>query len=142
MEKITVTIICTNEEKKIRGALESVKWADEIVIIDGGSKDRTLEICREYTDNIFVNPWPGWIEQKNLAISKSRNKWILSLDSDERVSKELMDEICNELDNGNCDAYYIPIKPFYLGNPIMHCGWRSEERRVGKECRSRWSPYH
>ncbi|MDD5773709.1 MAG: glycosyltransferase family 2 protein, partial [bacterium] len=83
----------------------------------------TLDICREYTDKIFINPWPGWIEQKNLAISKSRNKWILSLDSDERVSKELKEEIAKELTIGGCDVYYIPIRPFYLGKPITHCGW-------------------
>lgn len=139
MEKITVTIICTNEEKKIRGALESVKWADEIVVVDGGSTDKTLEICRKYTDKVFVNPWHGWIEQKNLAISKSKNKWILSLDSDEMVSKELVEEIDNELSAGGYDGYYIPIKPFYIGKPILHCGWYpGHKMRLFNKEKGRW----
>lgn len=139
MEKVTVNIICTNEEKKIRGALESVKWADEIIIVDGGSTDRTLEICREYTDKIFINPWPGWIKQKNLAISKSSNKWILSLDSDEEVTKELKEEILKELNTGAFEVYYIPIKPFYLGAPITHCGWYPGYKiRLFNKEKSKW----
>ncbi|MEW6088055.1 MAG: glycosyltransferase family 2 protein [bacterium] len=139
MEKITVTIICTNEEKKIQGALESAEWADEIIVVDGGSTDKTLEICRKYTGKIFSNPWPGWIEQKNFAISKSKNKWILSLDSDERVSKELKEEINNELDTGGYDGYYIPIKPVYLGKPVTRCGWYPGYKlRLFNKEKSRW----
>ncbi|MBI5748121.1 MAG: glycosyltransferase, partial [Nitrospinae bacterium] len=62
MEKLSVTIITFNEEKNIRDCLESVKWADEIVVIDSFSTDKTLEICREYTDNVYQNKWPGFVE--------------------------------------------------------------------------------
>ncbi|HED33994.1 MAG TPA: glycosyltransferase family 2 protein, partial [Gammaproteobacteria bacterium] len=91
--KISVTIICKNEESRIRRCLDSVRWADEIVVVDSGSTDRTLEIVSEYTDKIFINDWPGFGLQKAFAVNKASYDWILSLDSDEVVSGALRSEI-------------------------------------------------
>src|SRR5439155_18506378 len=86
---LSCTIICYDEEESIRAALESVKWCDEIVVVDSFSRDRTVEICREYTDRIFQRPWPGFVEQKAFALEQARCPWVFNLDADERVSPEL-----------------------------------------------------
>ena len=84
--RVSCTVICFNEEDNIRAALESVKWCDEIVVVDSFSTDRTLEICREYTDQIHQRPWPGFVEQKAFALAQAHYPWVLNLDADERVS--------------------------------------------------------
>ncbi|MBE9503976.1 MAG: glycosyltransferase family 2 protein [Proteobacteria bacterium] len=123
MEKLSVTIITLNEERKIRDALESVKWADEIVIVDSGSTDKTLEICRKYTDKVFHQDWPGFVAQKNYATDKASHLWILSIDADERVTPELAEEIKAVLKAPKADAYAIPRRVFYLGRWINYSGW-------------------
>ena len=123
MEKLSVSIITLNEEEKIRDTLESVKWADEIVVIDSGSTDVTLDICREYTDKVYSNKWPGFVAQKNFATDKATHRWILSIDADERVTPELAEEIKQELSSPSADAYAIPRRVFYLGRWIDHSGW-------------------
>ena len=77
-EPLSCTIICCDEEEGIRAALESVKWCDEIVVVDSFSTDRTVEICREYTDRIYQRPWPGFVEQKAFALEQARCAWVLS----------------------------------------------------------------
>jgi glycosyltransferase involved in cell wall biosynthesis len=93
MPKISVAIITKNEEENIRECLESVQWADEIVVVDGGSTDRTRDICREFEARVFEEEWKGFARQKNSAVDKTRNEWVLSLDADERISPELQKEI-------------------------------------------------
>jgi glycosyltransferase involved in cell wall biosynthesis len=87
--KISAFIVCMNEEKNIRRCLDSLKWCDEIIVVDSGSSDTTLDICREYNTKIFQRPWPGFVEQKRFALSQCTNEWILNLDSDEEVSSAL-----------------------------------------------------
>ena len=123
MEKLSVTIITLNEEGKIRDALESVKWADEIVVVDSGSTDKTVEICRGYTDKVFHNDWPGFVAQKNYATDKASHLWILSIDADERVTPELAKEIKDVLKSPKVEAYAIPRRVFYLGRWINYSGW-------------------
>lgn len=124
MEKISVAIITKNEEGNIRECLKSVKWADEIVVVDNGSMDRTLEICREYGAQVHKEDWKGYAGQKNSAIEKTRNEWVLSLDADERVSPELRREIEATLEGcPSVDGYFIARKNYFLGRWIRHCGW-------------------
>ena len=95
LERISVVIICYNEEEKIERALSSVLGvADEIVVVDSGSQDQTVEICRKYTDRVFHRPWSGYRSQKQFACDLAHNEWILSLDADEEVSPELRTELC------------------------------------------------
>ncbi|MFH2012816.1 MAG: glycosyltransferase family 2 protein [Pseudomonadota bacterium] len=122
-EKLTVTIIAYNEEENIRECLQSVEWADEIVVVDGESTDRTVEICKEFTENVFINPWPGHKEQKNFAISKASNLWIFSIDADERVPDELKNFILKELENPASDGYRFPRQNYFLGKWLKHGGW-------------------
>ena len=121
-EKLTVTIIAHNEEENIRDCLQSVKWADEIVVVDAESTDRTVEICKEYTDKVFLNPWPGHKEQKNFAVSKALNLWIFSIDADERVPDELKNFILEELKNPAFDGYRFPRQNYFLGKWLKHGG--------------------
>jgi len=93
MEPISAALIVYNEEHNITNALQSLSWADEIVVVDSGSTDATLEICRQFTNRILHRDWTGYVDQKNYAVQNARNDWIFSLDADERVSPELRGEI-------------------------------------------------
>jgi glycosyltransferase involved in cell wall biosynthesis len=93
MERLSAIIITKNEEGCIGPCLESVKWADQIVVVDSGSSDRTMDICREYTDCVIYNEWPGSNRQKNFALSHAVNPWILCIDADEAVSPKLRQSI-------------------------------------------------
>jgi glycosyltransferase involved in cell wall biosynthesis len=122
--KLSVTIITYNEEANVRRTLESIKWADEIVVVDSGSTDRTSEICREYTGRVFHQDWLGFARQKNFAIDKTEGDWILSLDADEPIEPALADEIRGIISSpGSFDGYRIPRKTFFLGKQIKHGGW-------------------
>jgi glycosyltransferase involved in cell wall biosynthesis len=124
MKKISVAIITKNEEVNIRECLESVKWADEIVVVDNGSTDQTRQICQEFQARVYPEEWKGFPRQKNSAIEKTRNEWVLSLDADERVTPELRQEIESTLENDPAvDGYYIARKNYFLGRWIKHCGW-------------------
>lgn len=123
MVKLSVIIITKNEEENIRNCLESVKWADEIVIVDSLSKDKTVEIAKEYTNKIFQKKWAGYGRQKNLALEKATGDWVLNIDADERVTKELAQEIKGAIQKKEYDGYYIPNKAYFLGKWIKHSGW-------------------
>jgi glycosyltransferase involved in cell wall biosynthesis len=121
---LSVAIIAGNEEKKIGDCLESVKWADEIIVVDSESSDRTVEIAKRYTDKVFIRKWKGYAPQKQFAIDQATCDWILSLDADERVSPELKDEILKILESETeFDGFYIPRRNFFLGKWIKSCGW-------------------
>lgn len=121
---ISVTIITKNEEKNIRRCLESVRWADEIIVMDSGSDDATEAICKEYDKvKFFVHPWLGFGPQKNAALGLASGDWILSLDADETVSPELAQEILNVIDTATSDGFFIRRKNMFRGKWIRHCGW-------------------
>jgi len=124
MQKISVAVITKNEELNIRGCLESVRWADEIVVVDNGSTDETPQICQSFQARVYLEEWKGFSRQKNSAIEKTRNEWVLSLDADERVSHSLRQEIEGVLERDpSTDGYFIARKSFFLGRWIKHCGW-------------------
>jgi glycosyltransferase involved in cell wall biosynthesis len=141
MEKISVAIITKNEEGNIRACLESVQWADEVVVVDNGSTDRTLEICREYGARVFLEDWKGYPGQKNSAIEKTRNEWVLSLDADERVTPELRREMEERLAaDAPADGYWVPRKNFFLGRWVRRCGWYPDlNLRLFRKSRGRFA---
>jgi len=139
--KITATVITFNEEHNIAAALESLSWADEIIVVDSESTDRTVEIARSFTDRVFVRPWPGYSGQKNFAAHQAVNDWILSLDADERISPELAREIeqLKQRDEPTASAFEMPRLTFYLGRWIKHSGWRPDYKlRLYDRNRARW----
>jgi glycosyltransferase involved in cell wall biosynthesis len=123
--KLSAIIVTRNEEKNIERCLSSIKWLDEIVIVDQSSSDDTVNICRRYTDKVFVVPNKGFCEpDRALAASKSSNDWLLYMDADEVVSDALKKEIEELLAKGPAYAsYYIPRKNIFLGRWIRGSGW-------------------
>ena len=133
MEKtpISALIITQNEQKHIAACLESLTWADEIILVDGGSTDRTLEIARDSKApwfsllRVYENPWPGFLVQRNFALEKATHDWVFVLDSDEVCSAELIEEI-QKLSQGSLEAhpgYKVRRREFFLGKPIHHGIW-------------------
>jgi glycosyltransferase involved in cell wall biosynthesis len=124
MPKLSVTIITFNEESNIKECLESVKWADEIILVDSESRDKTIEIAKAYTDKVITKKWEGFSVQKSFALANAGNEWVLSIDADERVTPELKEEIQSLLSaEPSPDGYFIPRRNFFLGREIKNCGW-------------------
>lgn len=121
MTALSVTVITWNEEERLRPCLESVSWADEIIVVDAESTDKTVQVAREFTDRIWVRPWPGFADQKNFALEQAAGEWVLSLDADEQVTPELRRAIEAVLDSGVAvDGYAIPRKNIFWGAWIRH----------------------
>jgi glycosyltransferase involved in cell wall biosynthesis len=125
MDSLSVIIITKNEAANIRACLESVAWADEIVVVDSGSNDGTVEICRELGAQVFVHDWPGFGVQKNRALDYASKDWVFSIDADERVTQELRAAIETVLrdDAGIYAAYHISRLSSYCGRFMRHSGW-------------------
>src|SRR5262249_18377406 len=137
--KITAAIITLNEEANIQRALESLGWADEIIVVDSGSTDRTVEIARRFTDKVIVKDWPGYSAQKNFAAAQASNDWIFSLDADEELSTPLISEIAtlkraveaeqasvigsSSAQRLNVAGYEMPRLCRYMDRWIKHSGW-------------------
>jgi glycosyltransferase involved in cell wall biosynthesis len=143
---LSVVVITYNEGAGIGRLLESVRPADEHVVLDCGSTDRTLEIARAFGARIFREEWKGYSAQKNCAIEKATGDWVLSLDADEAVEPELMEEIRHALDhNPPVDGYYIPRKNYFLGRWIRHGGFYPDRKlRLFRRGRGRFGerPVH
>lgn len=137
---ISACIITLNEESRIRDCLESLKWVDEIIVVDSFSTDKTVDICKEYTDRVYQRPWPGNIDQKNYAISLARNDWILSLDADERLSPELAMEIQDAIRNpSDTQGFFFPRLSFYLKRWIYHGDWYPDyQLRLFRKDHGQW----
>lgn len=125
MKKISVCIICKNEESKIADCLTSVSWADEIVIVDSGSTDNTLEIAKKFTDKIFIEAdWQGFGEQRRRAESYASNEWVFALDCDEVVSEDLKNEIISKMvDAKDNEVLCVNRLTNFCGKFIYHSGW-------------------
>lgn len=123
-QELSVTIITLNEEERLSACLESVTWAHEIIVVDAGSEDKTVEVARSYTDKVIFHPWSGYAEQKNYALSLATRPWVLTLDADEALSPGLHREILEVLErDGPADGYRIPRQNFFLGKWIRHGTW-------------------
>jgi len=138
--RISACIICHNEEQNIKRCLESLKWVHDIIVVDSMSTDRTVEIAKGYTDRIFQRAWPGYAAQKDFALSKAKNDWVLSLDADEAVSKALCDEISSEIAGSEAlDGYRVPRRSFYQGRWINHSGYYPDRQlRLFRREKGRW----
>lgn len=138
---VTATIITFNEAAHIRAALESLSWADEIIVVDSESTDDTVAIARNYTDHVIVRPWPGYIAQKNFAAEQARHEWIFSLDADERVTPELAREIKSVLAHARDTAgYRVPRITFHLGRWMRSTDWYPDyQLRLYDRRRARWA---
>jgi glycosyltransferase involved in cell wall biosynthesis len=141
---LTVTVITRNESAHLPAALDSVRWADEIIVVDSESTDETTGIARQYTDRVIVRPWPGYVAQKNFAAEQASHDWILSLDADERVPPALAAEIRQVLTGEPSAAgYRIPRVTFHLGRWIRSTDWYPDyQLRLYDRRRARWTGRH
>lgn len=141
--KISACIIAFNEEKNIAPAIKSVDWADEILLVDSDSTDRTREIAASLGAKVLRQKWLGFAKQKQFAIDNAAFDWILSLDADERISPELKSEICSLKllpENDLADGYKIPRLSFYMNRPIRHGGWHPDwQMRFFNRSKGAWS---
>ena len=141
---VTATVITFNEAANIQAALESLSWADEIIVVDSESTDDTVAIARRFTDHVIVRPWPGYIAQKNFAAEQARHDWIFSLDADERVTPELAAEIGTLLAGApGAAGYRVPRVTFHLGRWMRSTDWYPDyQLRLYDRRRGRWSGRH
>jgi (heptosyl)LPS beta-1,4-glucosyltransferase len=125
MNKISAIVITKNEENNISDCLKSIEWADELIVVDSESTDRTVEIAKQFTDKVFIRKWEGYVPQKKYALSLAINEWVLSLDADERITPELKEEIL-KLSSGNFSGFKIKRKNFLIKKEITSCGWEKD----------------
>ncbi len=142
--KISAIVRTWNEENNLEECLKSISWADEIVVVDSHSTDRTIEITRKYTDKVFIRDWPGHIAQSQFATDQASNTWVLSMDADERVTPELRGEIIAlDLINTPHDAFEMPRRHFFMQRWINHSGWYPDRKiRLFRKDRCHWGGYN
>jgi glycosyltransferase involved in cell wall biosynthesis len=122
---VSAIVVCFNEERNIGACLDSLRWCDEIIVVDSFSTDRTVEISRQYTDRVVQRKWAGYRDQKAFAHSLATKDWVLVVDSDERITPELRDEIRETLSlHGDAYAgFSVPRVIFYLKRWWWRGGW-------------------
>ncbi len=144
--KISATVITLNEEASIVRALSSLDWADEIIVVDSGSTDKTIEIAESFGAKFAHREWTGFSDQKQFAAELADSDWIFSLDADEEVSPELKQEIISfKASEATIDGFKIPRLAFYMDRPIRHSGWYPDAQlRLYDRTKGRWKsvPVH
>ena len=137
---VTATVITFNEAANIQAALESLSWADEIVVVDSESTDDTAAIARRFTERVIVQRWPGYVAQKNFAAAQASHDWIFSLDADERVSPALAAEVQRVATSPRAAGYRVPRVTYHLGRWIRSTDWYPDyQLRLYDRRRARWA---
>ena len=138
--RISATIVALNEQRNIARAIESLRCADEILVVDSGSTDLTCEIAQRLGARVVSEPWRGYAGQKNFAAHSASNDWILSIDADESLTEELEAEILElKRDGPDREAYAFPRMAQYLGRWILHSGWYPDRKiRLYRRDKARW----
>jgi glycosyltransferase involved in cell wall biosynthesis len=125
---VSCVLIVKNEERNIAACIDTLAWADEIIVVDSGSTDRTAAICASYPKVKYHEiPWEGFGPQKNRALDLATGDWVFSIDADERITPDLAREIRLITGNPRYDAYRVKRKNFYRGRWVRHCGWWPDE---------------
>jgi len=121
---ISAVILARNEEHNIRYCLETVKWCDEIIVVDMESSDRTVEIAREYTDRVFTHPTVAAFDiAKKFAVEQAEGEWVLLVDADEMIPAALADCLKQRVEKNDTDVFKIPFKHYILGDWVQNSGW-------------------
>ncbi len=130
MGSLSVIVITYNEERNLRRCLESVRWADEIIVVDSFSTDRTVDIAREFTPFVDQHAYDGDIPQRERGFARAKGDWLFYIDADEEVTPPLRDEILRVIDDpGSCDGYEIPRRVHIFGRWAEHGGWSPDFTR-------------
>lgn len=136
---LSVIIITKNEERNIRRCLESVQFADEIIVLDSGSTDETVAIAKEYTEHVYSTDWPGYGAQKQRALAKATKDWVLNLDADESISEELQREILHSINSDTADAFRIAIQMYFYNQPLRYSSSPKRHARLFKRANASFS---
>jgi glycosyltransferase involved in cell wall biosynthesis len=139
--RLSVYMITYNYARTVGRALESLKWADEIIVVDSFSTDKTVEICRKFTDRVFRRTWPGFRDHYQYAADLTTRPWAMFVDADEEVSRELAQEIRKVVnENGDdVDGFIVDRETYYLGRWIRYGGWYPDgEVRLYRKEKGRW----
>jgi glycosyltransferase involved in cell wall biosynthesis len=131
-EKLTAIVITKNEEKRIERCLESIQWADEILVIDNMSEDQTASVARRHGCTVIQHPQTSFGGQRNIGIRNASHEWILHLDADEVVPASLRDEIKSRALAPNCpyDAFALTMRIYFIGKPMLHGDWHSRNKKI------------
>lgn len=141
MERITALVLTLNEEKEIAECLRTLLWADELVVLDSGSQDRTVEIARDMGAKVFFHPFRNYADQRNYALGLVKTEWVLFVDADERVPQELAEEIREAVVMGGFCGWWIPRKNYICGRWIRHGGWYPDyQLRLMRPQKARYDP--
>lgn len=145
---ISACIITFNEAKNISDCIKSLYFVDEVIVVDSGSTDNTKKIAESLGAKVIENTFEGHIQQKNHALSRAKNEWVISLDADERITPSLRKEISELFENikvnddgtdNLCDGYMFPRRTFYIGKWIEHGGWYPDRHlRLFKNSKAKW----
>ncbi|OGU70318.1 MAG: hypothetical protein A2V93_11470 [Ignavibacteria bacterium RBG_16_34_14] len=125
MKNISAIVITKNEERNIEQCLKSISWADEIIVVDSESEDKTVELVKKFTDKVFIKKWEGYVPQKKYALNLVSYEWVFNIDADERISSELKEEIINK-EPDSLDGFFIRRKNYFFGKEITTCGWNKD----------------
>lgn len=136
---LSVIVIVKNEEANLRACLNSVRWADEIVVLDSGSTDNTVAVAQEFTDKVYHTDWPGYGLQKQRALEYATGAWVLNLDADETVSDALHQEMTTAIRQDNADAYRIPIMLNFYGKSLQYSWSPKHHVRLYKRAGARYT---
>lgn len=136
---LSVIIITKNEEHNIRRCLNSVQFADEVIVFDSGSTDQTVAIAKEYTEHVYSTDWPGYGAQKQRALTKAHSNWVLNLDADESVSQELQQEIIHAMDSESADAFRVAIQMYFYDQPLKYSSSPTRRIRLFKRANVHYS---
>jgi len=130
MPKLSVCVLAYNDELNMRACLESIAWADEIIVVDSYSSDATAKIAREYTEQVYQHRFTGFGRLRNAALAYASHDWVFSLDTDERATPEIRDEIRRVMERpDSAEAYLVPRLNYFLGRRVRHCGWYPDYRQ-------------
>lgn len=137
---VSVVIPTLDEEENIADCLASLAWADERIVVDSESRDRTRDIAVERGATVVVRPFAGYGAQRNHGVERARHDWILCVDADERASAGLRAEVEGAIARGTCAGYRIPRHTAVLGRRIRHCGWQHDRvLRLYRRSSGRWN---
>lgn len=136
---LSVIIIAKNEELNIRRCLESIKWVDEIIVLDSGSVDKTVDIAKEYTAKVYRTDWQGYGIQKQRALAHATGDWVLNLDADEAVDDKLKQDILEAIQSNSADGYRIPIQMSFYNKPLRYSSRPTRHIRLFKRDIAKYS---
>lgn len=135
--KLSAVVIAQNEEAVIERCVASLRFADEVVVVDGGSTDDTVARARRSGARVIGNPWRGYGNQKNFGLTQVRGEWVLFVDADEVIAPQLAQEIVAAIQESKFDFFWVRITTYFLGQPLRHLF--GHNLRLFKRARGRWS---